>query len=324
MNDLRCVKDGKPTMVCRRLAGLTKPELKRLVDQSYRNRITLVEMLIHSGWATSGGTSSAMDILTVLYEKILRHDPQNPKWPERDVFLLSAGHKAVGLYIVLQSVDYFDKSVLETHNTLHTLLPMHPDEKAASRHRVPTGALGHGLSVACGIATAFKMDGSSRRVFVMIGDGESNEGSVWRRCSARRSTGWTTSRPSSTSTAFKAAASPRTSCLSIACPPSTGTSAGRYERSAVTISHRFMPRWPNCLMKPAGQAASSPIRSRPRESPFPRATGAITIGARRRRTAPRPSRASAVTSGDGNHWISRRTRTRGMGGPDTVVCRDPH
>lgn len=158
---------------------LTKQEIIQLIDKAYQNRITLIEMLIHSGVGHVGGAFSAMDVVTVLYEKILRHDPGNPKWQERDIFLLSAGHKAVGLYIVLQAVGYFEKSVLEKHNALHTPLPMHPDEKKLAGIEFPTGALGHGLSVAGGIATAFKMDLSSRRVFVMMGDGESNEGSVW-------------------------------------------------------------------------------------------------------------------------------------------------
>jgi transketolase len=158
---------------------LTKSELVQLIDKSYQNRIALVEMLIHSGVGHIGGACSAMDILTVLYERILRHQPKNPEWAERDIFLLSAGHKAVGLYMVLQSNGYFDKSVLETHNALNTPLPMHPDDKLLPGIEFPTGALGHGLSVGCGIATAFKMDQSNRRVFVMLGDGESNEGSVW-------------------------------------------------------------------------------------------------------------------------------------------------
>ena len=121
---------------------LNKAELVRLIDRSYQNRITLVEMLIHSGVGHIGGAFSAMDIFTVLYEKILRHDPKNSKWPERDIFILSAGHKAVGLYIVLQAVGYFEKSVLDTHNTLHTPLPMHPDNKLLPGIEFPTGALG--------------------------------------------------------------------------------------------------------------------------------------------------------------------------------------
>ena len=158
---------------------LTKPEIIQLIDKSYQNRLALLEMLIHSGVGHIGGAFSAMDVLTVLYEKILRHDPGNPKWQDRDIFLLSAGHKAVGLYIVLQSVGYFEKSLLKKHNTLHTPLPMHPDDKKLPGIEFPTGALGHGLSVACGMAAAFKVDLLSNRVLVMMGDGESNEGSVW-------------------------------------------------------------------------------------------------------------------------------------------------
>jgi transketolase len=158
---------------------LSRADLTELIEKSYRNRITLVEMLIHSGVGHIGGAFSAMDMFTVLYEKILRHDPKNPRWSDRDIFILSAGHKAVGLYIVLQSVGYFGKEVLGTHNALGTPLPMHPDDKLLPGIEFPTGALGHGLSVACGIATAWKMDGSRRRMFVMLGDGESNEGSVW-------------------------------------------------------------------------------------------------------------------------------------------------
>lgn len=158
---------------------LTKAEQIDLLDKSYRNRIALMEMLIHSGVGHIGGASSAMDIFTVLYDRILRHDPENPQWSNRDIFILSAGHKAVGLYIVLQSAGYFDETVLATHNVLHTRLPMHPDHKVLPGIEFPTGALGHGLPVACGIAAALKLDRSPRRVFVMLGDGESNEGSVW-------------------------------------------------------------------------------------------------------------------------------------------------
>lgn len=166
---------------------LPKAELVRLLDRSYGNRIALVEMLMETGVGHIGGASSAMDVLTVLYDRILRHDPQNPQWPERDVFLLSAGHKAVGLYIVLQNAGYFDKSVLATHNKLHSPLPMHPDHKVLPGIEFPTGSLGHGFPVACGIATALKLDGSSRRVFIMLGDGESDEGTTWEAmlCAAK-------------------------------------------------------------------------------------------------------------------------------------------
>ena len=158
---------------------LPKKEIIKLTNKSYTNRITLLNILKKCGDAHLGGASSAMDILTVLYEKILNHDPLKPKWDIRDIFILSAGHKAVGLYVVLQSQGYFEKKILWTYNSLHTKVPMHPDEKLLPGVEFPTGSLGHGLSVAGGIAHAFKMDGSNRKVYVLMGDGESAEGSVW-------------------------------------------------------------------------------------------------------------------------------------------------
>jgi transketolase len=120
-----------------------------------------------------------MDLLTVLYDKVLKHDPQNPRWEDRDMFILSAGHKAVGLYVVLQAAGYFDEAILWTYNSLHARVPMHPDEKKLPGVEFPTGSLGHGLSVAGGLAAAFKRDHSPRQVFVLVGDGESNEGAMW-------------------------------------------------------------------------------------------------------------------------------------------------
>ena len=158
---------------------LAKQEIVRIVNMSYQNRLTLVNILIRCGLAHIGGASSAMDILTVLYEKVLKHDPKHPHWEERDIFVLSAGHKAVGLYVVLQAAGYFEEEVLWTYNALHTRVPMHPDEKKLPGIEFPTGSLGHGLSVAGGLATAFKLNHSPRKVFVLVGDGESNEGSMW-------------------------------------------------------------------------------------------------------------------------------------------------
>ena len=158
---------------------LSEKETLELLEKSYNNRITLLNVLKRCGDAHLGGASSAMDILTVLYNSILEHDPSSPKWAGRDVFILSAGHKAVALYVVLQSVGYFEKDILWTYNTLHTKIPMHPDEKLLPGIEFPTGSLGHGLSVAAGIANAYKMDKKKNRVFALLGDGEAAEGAVW-------------------------------------------------------------------------------------------------------------------------------------------------
>jgi transketolase len=160
------------------MSGLTKSEIKELTKKSYGCRENIVKMM-HFGEAHIGGAFSCVDIITVLYNKILKHDPGNPKWGDRDRFILSAGHKCMALYTVLENQGYFKEEVLWTYNTFNTKVPMHPDEKALPGIEFPTGSLGHGLPVGQGMAHAGKLDKKNYRVFVMLGDGESEEGSVW-------------------------------------------------------------------------------------------------------------------------------------------------
>ncbi len=131
-----------------------------------------------------GGALSSVEILTALYFNIMRVDPKNPKWTERDRFVLSAGHKCLVLYAALAEKGFFDKSILDTYGDLDSKVPGHPN-----MHKLPgvesnTGALGHGLSIAGGMALGFKLDKSSSRVFVVMGDGELAEGSNWEAASA--------------------------------------------------------------------------------------------------------------------------------------------
>jgi len=158
---------------------LSSEEQKELIRKAYENRIKILEIIRRCGSVHLGGCFSAIDILTVLYNKVLKHDPSQPKWKDRDIFILSAGHKAVSLYVVLQSVGYFEEELLWTVNTMHSKLPMHPDDKKLNGIEFPTGSLGHGLPVGCGIAAAFKQDKKKNKVFVLLGDGESEEGSNW-------------------------------------------------------------------------------------------------------------------------------------------------
>jgi len=89
---------------------LTKNNIINLISKSYENRITFLKIIERCGGDTLfGGVLSSMDLLTVLYNGVMKHDPKNPKWKDRDIFLLSGGHKAIGLYVVLQSVGYFSK-----------------------------------------------------------------------------------------------------------------------------------------------------------------------------------------------------------------------
>ncbi len=157
---------------------LSKKELLALHQKSYAMRTDILKMM-RFGEGHIGGAFSSLDIITVLYNKILRHDPRKPKWEDRDRFILSAGHKCLALYAVLADQGYFDKEILWTYNTLDTRVPMHPDEKVLPGIEFPTGSLGHGLPVANGMALAGKLDQKDYRVFVVLGDGECAEGSIW-------------------------------------------------------------------------------------------------------------------------------------------------
>ena len=141
-------------------------------------------MIKAGGAGHIGGALSCTDMLTALYFKILRVDPQNPTWPERDRFVLSAGHKCLALYGTLAERGFFDTAVLDTYGALCTKLGGHPD-----MHKLPgvesnTGALGHGLSIAGGMALGLKMDGLDSKVYVILGDGELAEGSNWEAAAA--------------------------------------------------------------------------------------------------------------------------------------------
>ncbi|MBM3707833.1 MAG: transketolase [Actinobacteria bacterium] len=160
------------------MVKLSSEEVKLLIGKSYRCRENILKMMRY-GEGHIGGAFSSIDIMTVLYNKILRHNPKNSKWPDRDRFILSAGHKCLALYTVLADQGYFDEGVLWTYNTLDTKVPMHPDEKALPGIEFPTGSLGHGLAVANAVALTARLDKKDYRVFVMLGDGECAEGSVW-------------------------------------------------------------------------------------------------------------------------------------------------
>jgi transketolase len=131
-----------------------------------------------------GGALSSVDIMTVLYFKIMRVDPNNPKWPQRDRFVLSAGHKCLALYGTLAEKGFFDKSILDTYGALGSKLGGHPDMYKVPGVETNTGALGHGLSIAGGMAIGLRMDGRDARVYVIMGDGELAEGSNWEAAAA--------------------------------------------------------------------------------------------------------------------------------------------
>jgi transketolase len=141
--------------------------------------------LIRAGEAGHvGGALSSVEIVTALYFNLLNIDPGNPKWIQRDRFVLSAGHKCLVLYAALAERGFFDVSVLDTYGSLDSPIPGHPNMHKLPGIETNTGALGHGLSIAGGMALGLRLDKSPAKVYVLMGDGELAEGSNWEAASA--------------------------------------------------------------------------------------------------------------------------------------------
>jgi transketolase len=155
---------------------LSLPELEKMARQLRRDVIT---MIATAGSGHPGGSLSAADIVTALYFKVMRHDPKNPQWPDRDRFVLSKGHAAPILYAALAECGYFPVEELSTLRKLGSRLQGHTDRTLTPGVEMSAGSLGQGLSYGIGIALAGRLDKRDYRVYVLLGDGECEEGQVW-------------------------------------------------------------------------------------------------------------------------------------------------
>ena len=142
-------------------------------------RYVITDMICRAGSGHLGGALSLVEVVMTLYKRIMRFDPANPKWADRDRLVLSKGHAAPVLYVALAYEGFFPKAWLGTLNADGTKLPSHADERFVPGVDMTTGSLGQGLSCACGMALAAKLDGKSHTVFCIVGDGECNEGQNW-------------------------------------------------------------------------------------------------------------------------------------------------
>lgn len=158
---------------------MTEEELAGLEARAREIRIKTIDAIGFLGVGHIGGSLSIVELLAVLYHKRMRVDPANPAWVDRDRLVLSKGHAGPALYAALASRGFFPADWLHTLNRGGTRLPSHCDRTRTPGVDMTTGSLGQGLSAACGIALANRLDGRRNFVYAILGDGESDEGQVW-------------------------------------------------------------------------------------------------------------------------------------------------
>lgn len=154
-------------------------ERKELQIAAAKIRLGIVDSVFHAKSGHPGGSLSAAEVFAYLYNKELHVDPQNPRDPDRDRFVLSKGHCAPGYYAALALRGFFPVEELQKLRHIGAMLQGHPDMKHTPGVDMSSGSLGQGISAAVGMALAGKMDGKSYRVYTLLGDGECEEGQVW-------------------------------------------------------------------------------------------------------------------------------------------------
>ena len=158
----------------------TKYTIEELELKANDIRQDIIKSLEHAGTGHSAGPMGLADIFTALYFDIMKYDPKNPKWDQRDILLLSNGHCAPVLYVTMAHAGYFDKKELLTLREYGSRLQGHPERTKLPGLENTSGPLGEGLSQACGMALAMRMNKDHHRwIYTILGDGEQNEGNVW-------------------------------------------------------------------------------------------------------------------------------------------------
>ena len=161
---------------------MTPNEKNQLSRMACKVRMGIIESTYCAKCGHPGGSLSAADLFTYLYFKELNVDPANPKWDDRDRFVLSKGHTAPGLYAALAHRGFFPVEDLKQLRKLGHYLQGHPNMNTVPGVDMSTGSLGQGISTACGMALAAKVKGRENRVYTLLGDGEIQEGQVWEAC----------------------------------------------------------------------------------------------------------------------------------------------
>ncbi|MCO5494861.1 transketolase [Enterococcus innesii] len=159
--------------------AISEQEYQELERLAAKIRLDTLCSIKKMGQGHLGGSFSIVELLAVLYGKQLRINPQDPQWANRDRLVLSKGHAGAALYSALANSGYFDRSWLWTINEGGTRLPSHPDRWKTPGVDATTGSLGQGTSMAAGIATGLRLAGKDNFVYLIVGDGELNEGQCW-------------------------------------------------------------------------------------------------------------------------------------------------
>lgn len=158
-------------------------KIQELEAKAKQIRRVIIEMIAKAGSGHPGGSLSATDLITALFSSVLKYNAKDPKWPDRDRFHMSKGHCCPLWYAVLAEAGYFPKENLMTLRQLGSLLQGHPDTRTPGVE-VSSGSLGQGLSIAVGMSLAARIDKKDFRVYVLIGDGETQEGNIWEAAMA--------------------------------------------------------------------------------------------------------------------------------------------
>lgn len=157
----------------------TEKDVERLEEQAVQLRRDIVEMIHAAKAGHPGGSLSAVDMITALYFHVMRIDPQNPRWEDRDRFVLSKGHACPALYAALARRGFFDPKHLTTLRQYHSILQGHPDMNKTPGIDISSGSLGNGLAIGVGMAMSGRLHHQDYMTYVMLGDGEVQEGMVW-------------------------------------------------------------------------------------------------------------------------------------------------
>jgi transketolase len=165
------------------MSNFSKEEVRDLCLKAEEIRKRVIQIIYNAKAGHTGGSLSSVDVLTALFLKVMNYRTAEPQWPERDRFIMSKGHSVEGLYCVMSRAGFFDNNILDTYGEFKTILSGHPTRKVPGVE-VNSGALGHGLPVGVGMAIAAKMDDRKYKTYVLMGDGEQGEGSIYEAAMA--------------------------------------------------------------------------------------------------------------------------------------------